>query len=442
MNDLAGVSPARSAASAATTGVRPSSRLPDRTARIALAAALALATWRLIAHDAPLSILLLAAPPLGLALVPAAWRRWRTVIALAAVGAALPLLAARGLGDDRSVPAWWPLAVKAWCSAGVILLIAGAIGRARELPLLVRLPAWLAVAAVAAVLAGVLPKLYRHHQVLRAELWAEPLFAGAEHETLVTRDGVRLAITWLPGARADSSGSETDSGRGAGGILVLTHGVGGYPQQFRGMTALLRQRGWAVVHWGLRGHDHSSPAAVTYGPREAEDLVAVWEHIRASRARGRPMVAYGASMGGATLLLAAHRLAGCDAVLVESAYAEFAPLITGNLQPVIALAARAVAVAGLGLDPESIRPVDAPILRAGPPLFLAASAGDAVVPYPWHHQRLVAAAPRAVTLVNPTGQHLDAIYDPAWPGIVHGLLDEAEAYHRVHDGLGALAPAR
>ena len=393
-----------------------------------LAMALAIAAWRLIARDSPLSILLIAAPLLGLAALPSASRTWQAVLVLGAVGAALPLLGSRSLADERSALAWWPLLVKAWCSAGLVLMLAGLVGRSRELPLALRLPAWAATAAAGLVLAMVLPKLYRHQLVLRGECWNEPLFAGAEHETLVTRDHVRLVVTWLPG-REDA------------GILVLTHGIGGYPQQFIGMTTLMRERGWSVVHWDQRGHGRSSPAAVTYGRHESDDLVEVWDHLRATRAKGRPMVAYGGSMGAATVLLAADRLTGCDAILAESAFADLLPLIGGNLPWPLAMVGTTVARLGLGIRLEAIRPVDAPVLRAGPPLLLAASADDEVVSID-HHDQLVAVAPRAVTLVYPEGGHLDAIYSPAWNATVAGMLDAAEAYHRVHDGLGAPAPGR
>mgnify|MGYP001788177811 CR=1 FL=1 len=99
-----------------------------------------------------------------------------------------------------------------------MLVLVGLIGRSRELPLALRLPAWAATAAAALVLAMVLPKLYRHQLVLRDERWREPLFAGAEHETLITRDHVRLALTWLPG-RADA------------GILVHAYLMYGFPTQ-------------------------------------------------------------------------------------------------------------------------------------------------------------------------------------------------------------------
>ena len=393
-----------------------------------LAVALAGAVGRLIARDAPLSIALLAAPLLGLAALPSASRTWQVIVVLSVLGAALPLLGARSLADDRSAVAWWPLLTKAWCAAGLVLVLAGMVGRSRGLPLPLRLPAWAATAAAALILVSVLPKLYRHQLVLREEHWNEPLFAGAEHETLVTRDGVRLALTWLPG-RPDA------------GVLVLTHGIGGYPQQFIGMTALMRERGWSVLHWDLRGHGRSSPAAVTYGRHESDDLVEVWNHLRATRAHGGPMVVYGGSMGGATVLLAADRLVGCDGILAESAFADLLPLISGNLPKPIALVGPTIVRLGLGIRLGDIRPIDAPVLRAGPPLLLMASAHDEVVAIAHHHQ-LASAAPRAATLVNAEGGHLDAIYAPDWKRAVATLLDAAEAYHRVHDGLGPHPSAR
>jgi len=404
------------------------SMTPARATWTLLAAALALAAWRLIARDAPLSVLLLAAPLLGLAALPHASRSWQVIVVLVAIGAALPLLGSRGLADGRSVVAWWPLLVKAWCAAGLVLILAGLVGRSRQVPLALRLPAWVAITAVGLVLTAVLPKLYRHQLVLRPELWREPLFTGAEHETLRTRDGVGLAVTWLPG--------RTDAG-----ILVLTHGIGGYPQQFIGLTTRMRALGWSVVHWDLRGHGRSSPAAVTYGVHESADLVEVWDHVRATRAGGRPMVAYGGSMGGATLLLAADRLVGCAGIMAESAFSNLAPLISRNLPRAMALVGSTVARLGLGIDLDAIRPLDALVLRAGPPLLLAASGQDEVVAIE-HHAALAAAAPRAETLVHATGGHLDAIYAPGWTEAVDRWLAAAVAYHRVHDGLGAVAPAQ
>jgi hypothetical protein len=151
------------------------------------------------------------------------------------------------------------------------------------------------------------------------------------------------------------------------------------------------------------------------------------------------MVAYGGSMGAATLLLAADRLVGCDGLLAESAFAELMPLVGGNLPGPLSEVAKGVARFGVGFRIAEVRPVDAGVLRAGPPLLLAASAGDVVVPIE-HHRRLVAASPRAATLVNADGGHLDAIYAEGWDAAVADLLAAAGAFHGVHDGLGAIPP--
>ncbi len=380
----------------------------------------AVCSWR---SATPLSALLIAAPLVaGAALPPGWWRCWGGRLAVLAVlpatGAllviqALPLLRAY---PSALVPA--PTLLHGWCLAGLLLL--GVAGAWRAARLRGRWPVRVAgaVAALALALAvlallGPLAQLYRPHLSAPDAAKVQDLATTSDLE-IAGADSVRLAARFYVPRTPPAVGLPFR------GVVVFTHGVGGWKEGFLNHHWLILHLGWAVLSYDLRGHGHSSPAAVTYGAHEAADLAAVWRTAQ-DLADGRPLVAYGASMGAAITLDAAANLPDCRGLIIESPFADLGALLRAGLaQPLLGLA-RTLARAS-GWEADAQRPVALPILAHGPPLLLGWIADDATIPAT-QSAAIAAACPRARTVVMAHGAHLDLIIHPPWREAVAGFLD-------------------
>jgi pimeloyl-ACP methyl ester carboxylesterase len=178
-----------------------------------------------------------------------------------------------------------------------------------------------------------------------------------------------------------------------------------------------------VLCYDLRGHGRSTLAPITYGTREAEDLAVEWEEA-VRRAAGKPVVAYGVSLGGAITMIGAHRLHGCAGIIVESPFADLASLIGNFLKGPGRVVGLGLCRIGLDWYPEQVRPIDAPVMASGPPLLLGWTTKDRVIP-PEHCERLAGAAPRAQTVVSDSAIHAGMVWDDAWRAAVAGFLQRA-----------------
>jgi pimeloyl-ACP methyl ester carboxylesterase len=381
-----------------------------------------------------LGALLIACPLAGAVVVPSAWwqdPRFLVLLALWAALAswlvyrpALPLMR-----QYRCRPVASRLLLHWWCACGVGLLPAALCGQllVRPLPLWLVLPACALLAALALVCALLLPLLYLPH-----------LSAADDREVLalcVTED---LAVVGGGGVRLHARHYRPRN-RPARGMVVFTHGLGGWKEGFLNHLRVFSEAGWAVLAYDLRGCGRSSPAAVTYGGKEVADLAAVWEVARA-RAGGLPLVAAGASLGGSITVLAGAWLPGCRAYIIESPFAELSSELRRLLPGPLTDLARAITRFGAGFDPELLRPIDAPALSAGVPMLIGWIANDRTVPAD-QSAALAAAAPGAHTVVMAEGEHLDMIlYDPWWQA-VHALLARI-ANGPQHAGVQAADPAR
>ncbi len=391
------------------------------TTAVPLAAAIAVVAYALATHASPLSATLLALPLAALAAVPRGWWTTRSgvlVIALAIIsGTTLPWL--QGLGLERKYQAhavWWGVLLHGWCGAGVLLMVAALAGRLGKM-VSRRCAAVHFLGGVVSALAGVagvlacapLTMLYVPHitaedaAIVRAVSRSEDLaVAGA--------DGIRLAARWYePLGVAEPVG-----------VVVFTHGFGGWKEGFKNHLKLFTASGWAVMAYDLRGHGRSSPAAVTFGKREQEDLIAVWRAAR-DRARGKPMVAYGVSLGTSVVLLAGDRLEGARGVILDSPFADLADMAMVQLPKPLAIIAGAWAAGGVGLHASDVRPVASPVLAHGPPLLIGWIADDRSIPAQQSEQ-VARASPRAITLVMPHGDHLDTATWLPWRRAVISFL--------------------
>lgn len=166
---------------------------------------------------------------------------------------------------------------------------------------------------------------------------------GERELTVRAEDGYRLAATYTPGA----------TGRPG---VVLTHGVADGRSRFLPWARRLAADGYHVLRFDGRAHGLSEGAVCTYGQREAADVRAAVEALRA-RAGVDPsrLAVVGTSMGGGVLMAAAPTLPsrGVRALVALAPASAYPPLVDRRVAwlgplapPVLDGAARLARAAG------------------------------------------------------------------------------------------------
>ena len=109
--------------------------------------------------------------------------------------------------------------------------------------------------------------------------------------------------------------------------LLLCHGYFADRGQVTDLARCLRERGYEIILFELRGHGNH-PGPYTLGIREAEDAVAIlgWASGR-DRAAPLPVGVLGFSMGAAVVCQAATRCKEVRAVVTDSLYPQFFPVL-------------------------------------------------------------------------------------------------------------------
>lgn len=168
------------------------------------------------------------------------------------------------------------------------------------------------------------------------------------------------------------------SGDAAG--VVLLHGIRADRMSMIERARFLFLAGYSVLLIDLQAHGESTGNQITLGHLESKDAVSAVEFLRA-KTHQRFIGAVGASLGGASFILAEDRL-HVDALVVEGVYSDFykaaenrlrirlgsigawlAPLLTVQLRP------------RLGISPEELRPV-ASISKVKAPVLVIAGELD------------------------------------------------------------------
>jgi signal peptidase I len=153
---------------------------------------------------------------------------------------------------------------------------------------------------------------------------ARTLLTPVRKPLAVTPADVGLALDdlWIVGPRGNLAAWYLPARNGC--TLICCHGINDNRGQWLGQVARLhRERGYGALLFDFAGHGQSDGNLVTYGVREADDLAAVVEYLRARGDvdMGRLGV-MGYSLGAITAVLAAARMPELRVVVIESGFAD------------------------------------------------------------------------------------------------------------------------
>jgi uncharacterized protein len=225
---------------------------------------------------------------------------------------------------------------------------------------LVGIPQFIAFAfGLAAAIAADWFAGYEFIRPSRAIIGPPPSDLGATSIAFKSESGAELRGWFVPGV----------PGRGA---VVLVHGIHADRRHMLPRARFLHRAGYAVLLFDLQAHGESSGSRITFGTREAFDVLAAIDLMR-SKAPSEHLGVIAVSLGGAAALLAPHDL-NIDALVIESVYPTiseatrnrvglFAPLLLWQLGP------------RLGLSASDLRPIDH-VARVKAPLFVMSGEED------------------------------------------------------------------
>jgi alpha-beta hydrolase superfamily lysophospholipase len=129
--------------------------------------------------------------------------------------------------------------------------------------------------------------------------------------------------------------------------LMLVHGYYANRDQVLGIAAGLAPRGYESLLFELRGHG-TRPGPCTLGWRETEDVGVVLGWLRTRERAGLPVGVVGLSMGGVVACQAAGRYPQIRAVVLDSVYARFFPVLRRSIRRQYHLPAPWAWLTGLG----------------------------------------------------------------------------------------------
>jgi pimeloyl-ACP methyl ester carboxylesterase len=203
-----------------------------------------------------------------------------------------------------------------------------------------------------------------------------------------------------------------------GRCAAVLHGIGDSRLGSLGFASMFLRHGYAVLTPDSRGHNQSGGEVVTYGVREAGDVLGWVDWMRGQGCQ--EVVGLGESLGAAILLEAAGARPGFRAVVAECAYASFPAIGEERLARATGLPA---AVADVLVWPVLFSGISWARLRYGVNLWRvdpAAAAGHSDVPIllihgladhrtsPDNSRVIAAAAPRARIWLVPGAGHVAA----------------------------------
>jgi len=267
---------------------------------------------------------------------------------------------------------------------------------------------------------------FRFPDTENAGLTPDSFHLAYEAVSFRAADGVEIKGWWVPAPEAKGS-------------VVLVHGVNRSRIEMVKKTPFLHQHGWNSLLLDLRGHGESGAAATTFGVREKEDVRAA---VRFSRSRADvPVVLWGVSLGGATVVLTAADDPNVAGVVCDSSYRSLRDTVHHHLDllrsywwwlgivPTWPAADEVVFWMGQrgGFDPDAVDIRAAAARLVGRPALFVANSGDRRMPSEIAFELKAAAGDDARVLVIPSESHGGAYRDgrPQYESAVAQVLEEA-----------------
>ncbi|RYG18679.1 alpha/beta fold hydrolase [bacterium] len=199
-------------------------------------------------------------------------------------------------------------------------------------------------------------------------------------------------------------------------VFVLAHGYGGTRATWNGLLHDLRKAGIDAVAPAMPGQDTNPDDSVGFGKKEARTIIECADWCRAKGAK--KVVGLGVSLGGAaTWLASAEDPKALDGVISDAAFALFTeamekafsyrlPLGGVILRPVVW-----IAKAKSGIDPGTIRPIEAAAAWKGRPALVIQGTADRLI-VPSNGERLAEAAGCPIWRVEGAEHAMDYSTDP------------------------------
>ena len=192
---------------------------------------------------------------------------------------------------------------------------------------------------------------------------------------LMTEDGVRLSAWYTPPRN--------------GAVILVAHSYGDHRPEW--VYQVLARKGYGVLAWDARAHGTSDGEISTIGYSEVLDAKAALQYALA-----QPGVehigAWGASMGGATMIRATVQFPEIEALFVDSSFASLSEELDFLMpSPMLGPFARLLINLETGKNVNDVNPL-ADIAKISPrPVFIAQGTGDTAAP-PDSAQKLFSAA--------------------------------------------------
>jgi alpha-beta hydrolase superfamily lysophospholipase len=195
------------------------------------------------------------------------------------------------------------------------------------------------------------------------------------------------------------------------GTVFVLHGIRDTKEAMGGWGAVVHGAGYRAVLVDLRGHGRSSGEFLTYGARDADDLVCVLGALAGRLGPLGPVGVMGHSYGASTAIQWAGRDPRITAIVAVAPFASLRDVVPGYLPVAFpaAFVGRAIARAGVlgGFDPDDASAVRWAANTRADVLFLHGGA-DRRVP-PWHSERIRASLGGRSELVVVRGESHDSV---------------------------------
>lgn len=250
---------------------------------------------------------------------------------------------------------------------------------------------------------------------------------ASEDVAFRSADGVELEAWWVPAPAAK-------------GTVVMVHGLNRSRIEMVRRAPFVHAAGWNALLLDLRHHGASGGKTTTFGAKEKEDVEAA---VRIARERSPgPVVLWGVSLGGASVVFAAAEDPQVAGVICDSSYRSLEDTVRHHLQlfrgwrwwlrivprwPVADLTVFWMGRRG-GFDPATVDVRAAAARLAGRPALFVANSDDQRMPKEIAFDLQAAVGLGAEVLIVPGKSHGGAWRDgtAAYEAAAAALLEAAQ----------------